>query len=70
MAVLALPGGRQRAVQVGWIESVASYVIFTRDGQVWPQAPAVWEGKPVIIRRASAEQLAVHRSLLDAADDV
>jgi hypothetical protein len=70
LALMALPGGRQRAVQVGWITALDSYEIFTRDGQTWPHAPAVWEGKPVLVQRASAEQLAVHRILLDAADEV
>lgn len=63
--VTALPNGMQRVILVGWTPAQGgTFMIITPDGQDAPDFPKKWAGKPVVVTKADAQQLAIHQQIL------
>lgn len=68
--VTALPNGVRRVILVGWTPAQGgTFIIITPDGLPASDLPKEWAGKPVVVSKADAQQLAIHRQVLKKMDE-
>jgi len=62
--ITTLPGGIQRVILVGWTPARdGTFLVITPNGQTWPDCPQEWAGRPVVVIKADAQQLAIHQQV-------